>query len=97
MNIARQAAFELAPHGILVNVVVPGPILGEVDGPDAGREDLDRYVNSVPLGRVGRPEDLEGVMLFLAGPGSSYVTGAVIAIDGGSLTRQNEVPTTVRR
>lgn len=89
VNLARQAAFELAPKGVRVNTVVAGPLPGE-DATAATK--LDELAAGVPLGRVGAPGDLEGVALFLASDASAFVTGAILAVDGGSMTRQNPVP-----
>jgi NAD(P)-dependent dehydrogenase (short-subunit alcohol dehydrogenase family) len=84
-NMIKQAAFELAPHGILVNGIAPGPIATNIGG---GRLKTDQTVRAknielIPLGRLGVPDDLKGVALLLASPASSFVTGAVISVDGG--------------
>ena len=75
-TMAQVAAAELGPHGITVNVVAAGWI-GD-----------DRFDEGVPLGRAARPEEVAEVCGFLASEAASYVTGAVIAADGGfSLTK----------
>lgn len=84
INIARQAALELAPHGVHVNVIAPGPFKTRIAGgvtPDGER----MWSSLVPLGRMGDPEELKGLALLLASPASSFMTGAVIPIDGGQL------------
>lgn len=84
VNIARQAALELAPHGVHVNVIAPGPIKTRIGGgvtPESERQ----WSALVPLGRMGEPEELKGLALLLASPASSFITGAVITIDGGQL------------
>jgi NAD(P)-dependent dehydrogenase (short-subunit alcohol dehydrogenase family) len=84
INVARQAALELAPHGVHVNVIAPGPIKTRIGGgvtPEGERE----WAALVPLGRMGEPEELKGLALLLASPASSFMTGAVITIDGGQL------------
>jgi NAD(P)-dependent dehydrogenase (short-subunit alcohol dehydrogenase family) len=84
INIARQAALELAPHGVHVNVIAPGPIKTRIAGgvtPEGERQ----WAALVPLGRMGEPEELKGLALLLASPASSFMTGAVITIDGGQL------------
>jgi NAD(P)-dependent dehydrogenase (short-subunit alcohol dehydrogenase family) len=80
----RGAALELATYGILVNAIAPGLFATRV----AGGALLDEAVQAragagVPLGRVGQPEEIKGLALFLASQASNYVTGAHIAIDGG--------------
>lgn len=81
----RSAALELAREGITVNGVEPGMIatpaaanLGDVDH----QEWLARRI---PLGRLGRPEDIACAMLFLASDGAAYVTGQTLIVDGGAL------------
>ncbi len=93
LNVTKSLANEGAPHGILVNGVNPGPIRtdrwdglvvrwGRAKGiaPDAAERDL---VADVPLKRVGTPEEVANVVVFLASELATYVTGVTIAIDGG--------------
>ncbi len=97
--LARAFALELGSHGITVNVVAPGlvPRPGHVSSGDyreAVRETL-------PLGRLGEPEDISGVIDFLAGPESAWMSGAVLNVDGGatagnqSLTGHTSTPKSV--
>jgi NAD(P)-dependent dehydrogenase (short-subunit alcohol dehydrogenase family) len=84
VGIARQAAYELAPHGVHVNVIAPGPIKTRIAGgvtPEGERQ----WAALVPLGRMGEPEELKGLALLLASPAASFITGAVITIDGGQV------------
>jgi NAD(P)-dependent dehydrogenase (short-subunit alcohol dehydrogenase family) len=89
INVVRQAAVELAPHGVLVNAICPGPFKGTRIGggatidPDPETEAM--WVDMIPVGRMADPEELKGLTLFLASPASSFVTGAAHVIDGGSL------------
>jgi NAD(P)-dependent dehydrogenase (short-subunit alcohol dehydrogenase family) len=83
--LTRQMAIELAPHGIRVNCVCPGvidtPMLRLMDDPVSG----ERYLReSVPLGRLGTPDEVARVIAFLASDEASYITGAALPIDGGS-------------
>jgi NAD(P)-dependent dehydrogenase (short-subunit alcohol dehydrogenase family) len=89
INVVRQAALDLAPHGVLVNAVCPGPFKGTRIGggatidPDPETEKM--WSDMIPVGRMAEPEELKGLTLFLASPASSFVTGAVHVIDGGAL------------
>lgn len=83
-NLTRQLAVEWAPHQILVNAIAPGWIPTEAtEGGIAKPANRQRMENFTPLGRLGRPEEIRGAVVFLAGPASSYVTGAMLAVDGG--------------
>ncbi|GAA2543850.1 MULTISPECIES: SDR family oxidoreductase [Streptomyces] len=82
--LTQVMALELAEHGITVNAVAPG----EIATPMTGQEDTDPHTESrpgVPLGRPGDAREVAAVIAFLAGPDSSYVTGASWAVDGGML------------
>ena len=93
INATRQAAFELAPFGVRVNVISPGPFKTNIGGANGSSpEVVARWSETVPLGRMGETSEMQGLALLLASDASSYITGAVIAIDGGALTRQHEVP-----
>lgn len=84
----KALALELAPHGIRVNCVCPGDIdtpllarqLSAADNPQALRRDMESIY---PLGRIGTPEEVASVILFLASDAASFVTGAAWSVDGG--------------
>ena len=83
VSLIQSRARALAPHKITVTGFAPGivatPLWGDVAGDDAvGR--LDAYTPGIPLGRVSVAADLDGAALFLAGPGSDYITGQVIIV-----------------
>ena len=84
-NLVRQAALELAPYNVLVNAIAPGPFLTNIAGGRLHREPetVQTFADMVPLGRIARPDELKGLALLLASPASSFITGAVIPIDGG--------------
>ena len=87
VNVAKQAALELAPFGVNVNVIAPGPIKTRIGG-GVTPENEKTWSSLVPLGRMGETEELKGVALLLASPASSFMTGSVIAIDGGQLLHE---------
>lgn len=81
----RAAALELAQYGITVNGVEPGMIRTSAMG-NLGDDALKRAIGtSVPLGRLGEPEDIAAAMVFLASPAASYITGQTLVVDGGAL------------
>jgi len=83
-GLTQSAALEAAGAGVRVNVVAPGPIdtgmLTRFTGTDARKAAL---IAGVPLQRVGRPEEIAQVIVFLASDKSAFITGATIAVDGG--------------
>ena len=83
--LTKQLAAEGAPHGIRVNCVSPGMIETPATRGDLLADDhpMRRIADAIPLGRVGRPEEVARCALFLAGDGASYVTGANLVVDGG--------------
>jgi NAD(P)-dependent dehydrogenase (short-subunit alcohol dehydrogenase family) len=84
-TMARVAAMELGPFGIRVNSVSPGgPILTEFVETRNNRPGSEARVSAtVPLGRMGEPEEVANVVFFLAGEDASYVNGATLTVDGG--------------
>jgi NAD(P)-dependent dehydrogenase (short-subunit alcohol dehydrogenase family) len=80
----RSAALELAAYNITVNAIAPGFIITNIGGGHAHNPETQKAVSKViPMHRVGFPEDLEGLALFFASPGSAYITGQEVIIDGG--------------
>lgn len=84
-GLAKALARELAPDAIRVNAIAPGPIDNDFTKGAMTREIKDRIAQGVPLGRLGRSEEIAGVCLFLASDLSSFVTGTVIDANGGLL------------
>ena len=88
--LVRQAAFELARHGVHVNAIAPGPFRTNIGG-DAAPIPPEAWNDIVAIGRMAEPEELKGVALLLASPASSFMTGAVVPVDGGQLLMSHGV------
>lgn len=86
-GLTRTAALELGHKGIRVNSVHPGGVNTWMSNPDKlSRDIIDKSYPNVPLQRIGEPEEIARVSLFLASDEASYVCGAEVAVDGGMLT-----------
>lgn len=96
VNLTRGTAIEYAPYNIRCNCVCPGaidtPLLQRSFAIPGFAESLNA---AIPMGRLGRPEEMANVVLFLASDLASYVTGAAVVADGG-LTAQTGIPTRFR-
>ncbi|HEX2513329.1 MAG TPA: glucose 1-dehydrogenase [Chloroflexota bacterium] len=85
-QLTKQLAIELAPENIQANCIAPGFILTDLNRDFLYVEPRKSWIESrTPAGKFGTPEDLAGTAVFLAGAASDYVTGQVIAVDGGFL------------
>jgi NAD(P)-dependent dehydrogenase (short-subunit alcohol dehydrogenase family) len=85
-SFTRTISIDLAPFGIRANVVGPGAIHTE-EFEEGGEEARIRRGRTVPLGRVGYPEDVAGAVAFLASDDAAYITGQKIYVDGGVLAQ----------
>ena len=84
MALTKQVAVSYAAEGIRCNAVCPGPILTPILEPFFAEPGVrERFEQRIPLGRMGQPEDVANLALFLASSESSFITGALIVIDGG--------------
>jgi len=84
-HLTRTMARKLGPEHITVNAVAPGPFESKMMAATL-QAFGDSIAKSSPLGRIGRPDDMAGVTVFLASRAGSYLTGAVIPVDGGIAT-----------
>ena len=90
LGMTKTAAVELAPAGIRVNAVCPGPIegrmmdsIGEQAAPGAAEQVREGYAAQIPLGRYGRPEEVAALCAFLASDDAAYLNGGAYLVDGG--------------
>ncbi len=89
VNLTQTAAIENARAGVRVNAICPGsiatpPLLAWIDNVPGGRPAFERQI---PMGRIGTPEEIAGMALFLASDEASYVTGGIFVVDGGVQAR----------
>src|SRR5262245_10085871 len=82
VGLTRSAAYDYAPHNIRVNAICPGAIETRIS-PKPGTELFERQIGKTPLGRIGQPREVAYAALFLASDEASYITGAVLPVDGG--------------
>lgn len=86
----KNAALEYAPHKIWINAIAPGGIATEgvakmQEGAPTQKEVIEAFLNKIPMHKMGEPDDIGKVALFLASDMSSYMTGSQIVVDGGVL------------
>jgi len=82
-HLTSVLAMELARYGILVNALAPGYVETDFNREFFKTKAGQNLIGRIPLKRIAQPADLDGALIFLASPASAYVTGAVIAVDGG--------------
>lgn len=88
ISFSKTLARELARKGVTVNVVCPGPtdtpiLRGFLGEGEAGQKVYDALVRAIPMKRVGEPDDIPGIVAFLASDEASFITGQVISVSGG--------------
>jgi len=91
LGLTRHAAYELAPDGIRVNAVCPGPTATGFGGAMPSEETKAARARKIPLGRMCEPEDIADPILFLAGHAARMITGVALTVDGGVLVK-NDTP-----
>jgi NAD(P)-dependent dehydrogenase (short-subunit alcohol dehydrogenase family) len=83
-GLTKSAALEVAGLGVRVNAVAPGPIeTGMLNRFTGNAERKAGLVSSVPLGRVGKPDEIANALVFLASDKAAFITGHVLSVDGG--------------
>ena len=85
-HMTRVLAHKLARQHITVNAVAPGPFESKMMA-ETLRRAGDGFAKTIPLGRIGRPDDMAGIAIFLSSRAGAYLTGTVIPVDGGISTR----------
>jgi NAD(P)-dependent dehydrogenase (short-subunit alcohol dehydrogenase family) len=84
VGLTKASALELAPAGIRVNAVAPGPVnTGLLHRMIAGKIDVSVIAGGVPMGRVSEPREAAAAILWLCSDAASYVTGHTLVVDGG--------------
>ena len=84
IQLTKVLALEWASYNVTVNALCPGPFATDLNLPVINNPQANQYfIDHIPLGRWGRPEELKGVITFLASDASSFMTGAAVAFDGG--------------
>jgi NAD(P)-dependent dehydrogenase (short-subunit alcohol dehydrogenase family) len=87
LQVTKALVHDLSPDGIRVNAIAPGVIETAMNADTRGNPDaLQRFMQHTPMRRTGKTDELIGPVLFLASHMSSYVTGAMLPVDGGYLT-----------
>lgn len=85
LGLTRHLAKEVAPYGIRVNAICPGAIKTKMQYGSLSSDELEKKAKKIPLRRIGEPEDVAYLTVFLASDLASFITGATIDVNGGSL------------
>jgi NAD(P)-dependent dehydrogenase (short-subunit alcohol dehydrogenase family) len=90
--LTKAMAVDHATDGIRVNAIAPGPVVTPMLQSVMSEPQIEAFGHSLPLGRMGRPEDIASMACFLASDSASFVTGAVVAVDGGQTAQIGTTP-----
>lgn len=85
IGFTKSMARELAGRGITVNAVAPGFIETDMTDEHLPADQREKLLVEIPLGRIGKPEEIADIVAFLAGPEAAYITGQVVRVNGGML------------
>ena len=83
LGLTRSLAREFASRGVTVNAVTPGFFETDMTAASVQGEAREALLKQIPLGRIGRPEEVAEAVAYLAAPAAAYITGQVLAINGG--------------
>ncbi|MCB1690499.1 MAG: SDR family oxidoreductase [Halioglobus sp.] len=83
VQLTKTLAMKWGPRGIRVNTVAPGMVPTKLTANQSSPEQIEQITNTIPLRRVGSPQDIAGGVLFFASPLAAYITGQQLVIDGG--------------
>lgn len=83
MHLTRQQAVEMGEHGVRANAICPGPVRTKLAMAVHSQDIIDAYHDAIPLNRYGSEDEIAAVIAFLCSDAASYVTGQIIAVDGG--------------
>lgn len=87
ISLTRNLAQQCAPQGVRVNAILPGPIETQLLRSTASsEEEMKGYARNNPMRRIGKPEEIAAAVAFLASDEASYITGAMLSVDGGALS-----------
>jgi 3-oxoacyl-[acyl-carrier protein] reductase len=85
IGLTKSLAVELAPYGVRTNCGAPGWVDTDMTEATLESDERDAVLNTIPLGRVGRPEEIAGAVLFLASDLGGFVNGEVLNVNGGAV------------
>ncbi|MFH2055423.1 MAG: 3-oxoacyl-ACP reductase family protein [bacterium] len=85
ISLTKSLAVELAPYGIRVNCVAPGWVDTDMSRPSLASPEAEKILKTIPLGRVGTPDEIAGPILFAASEWATFITGEVINVNGGAV------------